>query len=187
MNNLTSTSAQLSELKAKYIELITEGYVENVALEALSFPRGAYLRLMMEDIDFNLQVNEARKLRADFWVSKIAADLNTDYSKDEVPNQRLRFDKLQFLAKADNPDKYGNNSKSKIDINVDLTQFKLLPPDQALKALNADPFAPKNEAIPEVELVVKKTPIILPKIIETKKIVEPTPTDKGVEFIEDWI
>jgi hypothetical protein len=56
----------------------------------------------------------------------------------------LKFDKLQFLAKADNPDKYGNNNK-KVDISIDLKQFKLLKPDEAVKALAADPFAIEAE------------------------------------------
>ncbi len=142
MNYLTSNSAQLKELKEQYIELITQGYVENVALETLNFPKAVYLRLLLEDVDFNVAVTEARKLRADFWVSKIAASIDVPIPKDEVPSERLKFDKLQFLAKADNPDKYGNNSK-KMDINIDLTQFKLLPPEEALKSLSNDPFAPK--------------------------------------------
>lgn len=157
MENLPSNSASLKELKSKYIELISQGYVEKVALETLNFPRGMYLRLLMEDTDFNISVENARKVRADFWVAKIAQDIDTDYEKDEIPNQRLKFDKLQFLAKADNPDKYGNNSKSKLDINIDLTQFKLLPPEEAMKALNSDPFAPK---IIEAEIVEKEDELL---------------------------
>ena len=142
MTNLVSlNSAKLKGLKEKYLELISEGYVEQVALKTLDFPKGIYLQLLMEDSDFNLKVTEARKLRADFWVSKIANTIDTDFGKDEVGSERLKFDKLQFLAKADNPDRYGNNSKSKIDVNIDLTQFKLLPPEEAVKALAMDPFA----------------------------------------------
>jgi hypothetical protein len=95
---------------------------------------------MVEDRDFIKDVEEARKIRADFWVSKIAETVDFDYSKDEVGSERLKFDKLQFLAKADNPDKYGNNNK-KVDISIDLKQFKLLKPDEAVKALASDPFA----------------------------------------------
>ena len=151
MDIVPSTSA-LEELKEKYIELISQGYAEKVALEKLSFPRGIYLRLMMDDGDFNLRVSDARKLRADFWVSHIVDSLNDKIEKDEVPAERLKFDKLQFLAKADNPEKYGNNSK-KVDVNIDLGQFKLLPPEEALKSLSADPFAPK---IIEAEFTEKK-------------------------------
>lgn len=135
-----ASSVDLKELKSKYIELITNGYTENVALEKLSFNKGLYIKLLVEDRDFVKNIEEARKIRADFWVSKIAQTVDYDYSKDEVGSERLKFDKLQFLAKADNPDKYGNNSK-KVDISIDLKQFKLLPPEEAVKALASDPFA----------------------------------------------
>ena len=50
------------------------------------------------------------------------------------------MDKLVFLAKADNPERYGTG-KTKVDISLDLKQFKLLPPEEAVKALASDPFA----------------------------------------------
>jgi hypothetical protein len=140
----TASSVDLKDLKSKYLELISNGYTENVALKQLNFPKALYLKLLMEDLDFIQDVEAARKLRADFWVSKIAESLDKPMEKDEVPVERLKFDKLQFLAKADNPDKYGNNSK-KMDINIDLGQFKLLPPEEALKAIKADPFAIEAE------------------------------------------
>ena len=145
-----SSAATIKELKSQYIELIMEGYVENVALTKLSFPKGTYLRLLLEDTDFALDVTEARKLRADFWVSKIANTVDTDFGKDEVSSERLKFDKLQFLAKADNPDKYGNINK-RLDINIDLGKFKLLAPEEALLSLSQDPFAPIEVEFTEVE------------------------------------
>lgn len=137
---IPASSVDLRKLKSDYIDLITNGYTENVALEKLKFNKGLYIKLLVEDRDFVKNLEEARKIRADFWVSKIAETVDFDYSKDEVGSERLKFDKLQFLAKADNPDKYGNNNK-KVDISIDLKQFKLLPPDEAVKALAADPFA----------------------------------------------
>lgn len=135
-----ANSADLKELKSKYIDLISNGYTETVALKQLSFPKSLYIKLLVEDLDFIADVEKARKLRADYWVSKIAETVDHDYSKDEIGSERLKFDKLQFLAKADNPDKYGNNTK-KLDVNIDIKQFKLLPPDLALKSLQSDPFA----------------------------------------------
>lgn len=135
-----ANSADLKELKSKYLDLISNGYTETVALKQLSFPKSLYIKLLVEDLDFIADVEKARKLRADYWVSKIAETVDHDYSKDEIGSERLKFDKLQFLAKADNPDKYGNNSK-KLDVNIDIKQFKLLPPDLALKSLQSDPFA----------------------------------------------
>jgi len=135
-----ANSADLKELKSKYLDLISNGYTETVALKQLSFPKALYIKLLVEDLDFIADVEKARKLRADYWVSKIAETVDHDYSKDEIGSERLKFDKLQFLAKADNPDKYGNNTK-KLDVNIDIKQFKLLPPDLALKSLQSDPFA----------------------------------------------
>ena len=137
---VSASSVNLKELKVKYLELITNGYSETVALKNLNFPKALYLKLLLEDMDFIQDVEAARKLRADFWVSKIAESVDVPVEKDEVASERLRFDKLQFLAKADNPDKYGGNNK-KLDINIDLGKFKLLPPDEAIKAIKADPFA----------------------------------------------
>ena len=137
---LPASSVDLRKLKSDYVDLITNGYSENVALTNLSFPKQLYIKLLVEDRDFVKDVEEARKIRADFWVAKIAQTVDHDYSKEEVASERLKFDKLQFLAKADNPDKYGNNAK-KLDISIDLKQFKLLPPDEAVKALASDPFA----------------------------------------------
>jgi hypothetical protein len=145
----------LETLKSSYLELISNGFVEQVAIQTLNFPRHLYLKLLLEDIDFANAVNEARKVRADFWVAKIAEDVDKDYDKDEIPSKRLRFDKLQFLARADNPERYGNNSK-KIDVNIDLKQFRLLPPEEALKSLSQDPFAPEVIEAEIVEEVVKE-------------------------------
>jgi hypothetical protein len=137
---LAASSVDVKDLKSKYLELISNGYTENVALKELQFPKPLYLKLLVEDLDFISDVEQARKLRADFWVSKIATTVDHDFSKDEIGSERLKFDKLQFLAKADNPERYGNNSK-KLDISIDLGQFKLLPPEEALRSLAADPFA----------------------------------------------
>jgi hypothetical protein len=150
-NHLVSSSVDLKELKSKYIELITEGYTESVALSTLNFSKALYIKLLHDDLDFVRDVEEARKIRADYWVNKIATTVDHDFSKDEVGSERLKFDKLQFLAKADNPDKYGNNSKKQIDINVDMKQFKLLPPDKALESLKNDPFAPIEAEFKDVE------------------------------------
>ena len=137
---IVASSQSTKELKAKYLELISNGTTEKSALEKLNFPKSLYLKLLLEDIDFAQDVENHRKLRADFWVSKIAESIDNNVAECEVAAERLKFDKLQFLAKADNPDKYGNN-RGKIDVNIDLGQFRLLPPEEAKKALSQDPFA----------------------------------------------
>jgi hypothetical protein len=142
MSNPLTKNSDTKSLKKRFLELTASGYLEPVSLKELDLSRGRYIQMCMDDPEFLIQIEEARKARADIWVNKIAEDLDVEYTKDEIPNQRLRFDKLQFLAKSDDPNRFGSNSK-KLDISIDLKQFKLLPPEQALAALAADPFAPK--------------------------------------------
>lgn len=155
MSKTLITSSDLStirDIKNKFIELTAEGNIEARTLDLLQLSRGKFMRLCIEDPEFVKDIEEARKARAEFWVSKIAQDVDMDYSKDEVPSQKLRLEKLIFLAKADNPERYGSG-KTKVDISLDLKQFKLLPPDEALRALTNDPFAIEAEynTIPPIE------------------------------------
>lgn len=142
MSNSLTKNSDLKELKKQFLELTASGFVESVALKQLNIERSSFIKMYLDDPEFGTQIDEARKARADFWVSKIVTSIDKDFTKDEIPNERLKFDKLQFLARADNPERYGNNSK-KLDISIDLTQFKLLPPEEALRSLSEDPFAPK--------------------------------------------
>ena len=112
--------------------------------------RGIFLRFCLDDPDFIKQIEEARKQRAEFWVSKIATSVDDVLDPKEVASEKLRFDKLCYLAKADNPDRYGIG-KTKVDISLDLKQFKLLPPEEAVKALAADPFATIEAEFIEIE------------------------------------
>jgi hypothetical protein len=146
MSNSLSTTSNLKDLKAKFLELTAEGNIEARTLDLLDISRGLFVRLCIEDPEFVKNIEEARKARAEFWVSKIAVDIDKDFDKDEIPNQKLKFEKLVFLAKADNPERYGTG-KTKVDISLDLKQFKLLPPEEAVKALTADPFAIEAEFV----------------------------------------
>jgi hypothetical protein len=143
MSNVVRPSDQ-KEFKKAFIELISSGYVELKALDELDMSRGQFARYCIDDPEFVKQIEEARKQRAEFWVSKIADDIDTIHDSKDVPGHKLRMEKLVFLAKADNPERYGTG-KTKIDISLDLKQFKLLPPDEAVKALAADPFAIEAE------------------------------------------
>lgn len=147
MSNLpTASSPNLRDLKEQYVELIAKGYVEDRALMELGISKGMYMRLLLDDNEFAIDVEEARKHRAEAWIGEIARDVNTIYDKEDIPGQRLKFDKLMYLAKADNPDRYGSNKKS-TDININLSQFKLLPPEEAMRSLALDPFAIPAESI----------------------------------------
>ncbi len=104
----------------------------------------------MENPEFVKDIEEARKHRAEFWVSKIAHSVDEVYDPKDVSGEKLRMEKLVFLAKADNPERYGTG-KTKVDISLDLKQFKLLPPDEAVKALANDPFATVEAEFKEIE------------------------------------
>lgn len=141
-NSLITSSdhSKIKELKSKFLELTAEGNIEARVIDLLELSRGQFVKICIEDPDFVRNIDEARKSRAEFWISKIAESVDKDYEKEDIPNQKLKFEKLSFLAKADNPERYGG-SKSKIDISLDLKQFKLLAPEDAVKALAQDPFA----------------------------------------------
>lgn len=123
------------------------GKNEAQALEESTLAKGMYLRLLTDDPDFAKQVEVARKHRAEHWVGLIAADVvDTRHLESlAVPAEKLYFEKLQYLAKADNPDRYAGSGKG-VNINVNLGEFKLLNPEEAKKALAADPFAEPIEA-----------------------------------------
>lgn len=154
MSNTLYTSSvptvDQKKFKKDFIELIANGYIEAKALETLGLQRGIFLRYCVEDADFIKNIEEARKQRAEFWVSKIANSIEDVLDPKEVASEKLKFDKLCYLAKADNPDRYGM-SKTKVDISLDLKQFKLLPPEEAVKALAADPFAAIEAEFTEVQ------------------------------------
>lgn len=144
MSNVLIRPSDLKQFKENFLEKISSGYIESKALGDLGISRSQFVRLCLEDPDFVKNIEEARKHRAEFWVSKIANTVDVDYDAKDVPSEKLRMEKLVFLAKADNPERYGTG-KTKVDISLDLKQFKLLPPDEAVKALASDPFAIEAE------------------------------------------
>lgn len=142
--NTLTTSSVLKEQREYYLELIASGEIEPKALELSGIKKSTYIRLLLDDPDFAKSVETARKHRADHWVGKIATTVDNDYDKEELPSERLKFDKLQFLAKADNPDRYSGSGKG-VNVSVNLGEFKLLSPEEARIALAADPFAIETE------------------------------------------
>ena len=120
MSNTLLRSSDIKETKSSLIQLISSGYVEAKALSELDLSLGQFMRLCQDDPEFIKQIEEARRARAEFWVSKIAENIDVVAEKDSVPGERLLLDKLMFLAKADNPDRYCVGNKSKLDISIDL-------------------------------------------------------------------
>jgi hypothetical protein len=144
---ITSSDLSIKDIKKQFVELTAEGNIEARILDLLGLSRGSFVRMCVEDPEFVKGIEEARKARAEFWVSKIAHNIDEVIDSKEVASEKLKFEKLVFLAKADNPDRYGTG-KTKVDISLDLKQFKLLPPEEAVKALTNDPFAIEAECTP---------------------------------------
>lgn len=136
----------LKKAREKYLELIATGLVESKALAECGLSKSTYIRILSDDPDFAKQVESARKHRADVWVEKIASGVDDLPEQNEVAAEKLRFDKLQFLAKADNPDRYSGSGKG-VNIAINLGEFRLLKPEEAAKALAADPFAEPIEVV----------------------------------------
>jgi hypothetical protein len=149
------------QFKNNYIRLIAAGAVESQALIVLEVDWLDFFEICSKDPQFRKDIEEARKNRADHWVDKIAVSIEKKYhfegpedpitkevkiferppTKDELGRDKLDFEKLKFLAQADNPDKYAGGSKPKVNIEFDMKDFKLLSTQEAAKVLLADPFA----------------------------------------------
>ena len=151
------------QFKSNYLRLIASGMVERNALNILEVDWLEFFEICAKDPEFRANIEEARKSRADRWVDNIAESLDKKYlfdtgatdamgkaileerppTKDELGRDKLQFEKLKFLAQADNPEKYAPGAKPKINVEFDMTDFKLLSTEEARKVLTEDPFAPK--------------------------------------------
>lgn len=146
------------QFKSNYIRLIASGYVESTALSFLEVDWIDFFEVCAKDPQFRSDIDEARKARADRWIDDIALSVNKVYeieievdgkrvtaerppNKDELGRDKLQFEKRKFLAQADNPEKYAVGAKSKVSIDFDMSDFKLLTPQEASKVLQNDPFA----------------------------------------------
>jgi hypothetical protein len=141
-NKLITVDTRSKEFKSAYIKLICEGNSEATALKTLGVKWIDFFEVAADDPDFRKDIEEARKFRAEIWVDRIVRNIdnNSLLPKEAVPAAKLEFEMLKFLAGADNPDRYGGKGGSKVDVNIDLSQFQLIKPDEALKVLQDDPF-----------------------------------------------
>lgn len=160
------------QFKTNYVRLIASGCVEATALATLQVDWLDFFEVCAKDPEFRSDIEEARKLRADRWIDSVAMSLSKKYmveierdngeiekherppNKDEIARDKLEFEKLKFLAQADNPEKYSAGAKPKINIEFDMSDFKLLSTQEASKVLANDPFA---KAVVEAEVVEKPT------------------------------
>lgn len=148
------TLPQINDFKSTYMRLISTGYTESRALRELEVDFIDFFELVAKDEKFREGIEDARKQRAEIWVGKIIQSVNEPRmiqlddgteveripGKDETAHRKLEFEKLKFLAKADNPDRYGDASGKNNKVEINLNEFRLLTPQESIKVLNNDPF-----------------------------------------------
>lgn len=73
--------------------------------------------------DFEAAIRGARKMGADFYADKIAESLEEGrtLNKDEIPAEKLYYDKLKWLAEKADPEQYGNRTTIAGDKDAPLT------------------------------------------------------------------
>lgn len=125
----------------KFLELIMNGRSERQALLELNVPYIHYVMTVLKDRDFAANIEDARKQRSNVWFGKIIEGADDIVDKDEVQSERLRFDKLKYLAAIDNPERYSEKSKETPEIKLTLNDFKVMSNEEAKKILDEDPFA----------------------------------------------
>jgi hypothetical protein len=130
------------------LDLIRSGYTENKACAELQIPERLYYTMVIMDQNLADQIEKAKELRADVWISKIIAGVDDQISKDDAPGEKLRFEKLKYLARVDNPNKYGEKSSVQVDVQHSISAaLKTMTIADAKKILDEeDPYAAPIEA-----------------------------------------
>lgn len=114
------------------------------------------------DGKFQEKLKNAERKRADHWMHKVVSDIDTVVGKDEAPGKKLQFEKLKWLAKIDNPEKYGDKVSTSIDIQHSIQiSTKNMSVADARKILAEDPFSVPLEADYRVleEEISKENPL----------------------------
>lgn len=113
---------------AVYKDLIANHIAEGKTLSAISKLPGmpstsiiAQWRAKHPELEDAIRA--ARKQQADFYADKIAdqVDETRELSKDEIPAEKLYYEKLKWLAEKADPDQYGNRTKISGDADAPLT------------------------------------------------------------------
>lgn len=144
-----------ANFKDSYLKLIAKGQSESRALSSLEVDWLDFFELCAKDEEFRNKIKMARAARAEVWVDKIVKAVEPQFikdnegnetnveripGKDETMHRKLQFEQLKFLAKADNPERYGDVGSGRPSVEINLNDFKLLSPQEAIKTLNNDPF-----------------------------------------------
>lgn len=110
---------KLKDIAVDLLDMIAGGADEDSVCKHFSINKGRLIRWMIKYPDFEKAIGEARRQRADTFRTMIHKSIfDTDgkslreVDKDDVPGEKLTFEKLKWLASIDDPDKYGAKVKS---------------------------------------------------------------------------
>jgi len=129
------------EQKQEAIRGIHRGKSEAEIIQRLGVERMDFYYAVAADSDFRSELQQAKTHRADVWFDKVIQDADVVPDKSEVAGEKLRFEKLKFLAEMDNPEKYSPKHQIKHEGGLSILDFKELTLDQARQILSDDPFA----------------------------------------------
>lgn len=116
-NSKKDIDVALKRKAVSLLDAIASGADEQTACDRNGVNRGQFVKWVIQYPEFEKAVENAKKLRADIYKSKITqlamyADGEIkDHDKDDVPGIKANFEMLKWLASVDNPDKYGTKTK----------------------------------------------------------------------------
>ena len=114
---LVQPPKKLKNNAIEILDMISEGADEKSVCDHFSIRRGTFVQWMITFPQFENAVIEARKQRADSYRSIIQRRMCDDsgnivaIDKEDVPGEKLIFEKLKWLAEVDNPEKFGTRVK----------------------------------------------------------------------------
>lgn len=135
--------------KDEILRRIVQGESEHKICTDLDIPMTLLVDELVANQEFADALTKARSIRSEKWVGNIVNLVQSEtgapiiHDKDDVPGVKLAIDTFKWLAKVDNPQRYGE----KVDIDVKTTniyELKGLSVSEALSIIKNDPFAPKD-------------------------------------------
>jgi hypothetical protein len=147
--------------KNDILDLIVQGKPEYQIAKELHFEMIDLVNALISDTEFAEQLQKARAIRAERWVGKVTGLIETEsgspiiYDKDDVPGAKLAIDTYKWLAKVDNPQRFGD--KLDVDVkSINIHEIKGLSVSEAIEIIKNDPFAPKDGEV--VDAVFSEIP-----------------------------
>lgn len=140
--------------REKFLQLIRSGHTEPKALALCGVDPVTFEYVLATSKGIREELALAKKTRADVFYEKIVDSVDNDIDPKEVPIEKLRFDKLKYLAAIDNPEKYSEKVKHEHNATINIFQeIKDLTKNEVKDILALDPFTVDAEFTPIEEPV----------------------------------